>query len=462
MIALYTRVSTQEQAEHGHSINEQNSRLKNYCEAMGWQAYKLYSDPGYSGANTNRPALKQLLRDVEKGKVEKVLVYRLDRLSRSQKDTLMLIEDNFLSNGCDFISISENFDTSTPLGRAMIGILSVFAQLERETIKERMKMGKAARAKEGKYNGGRYVPIGYDYIDGHLIINDFEKMQILQIFDDYMAGIGFKSIADSLNQKGWVHKHGKWCNTTVKGIITSKIICGYLMYNGEWIKGEHEPIISDDLYEKAHKIFIQKKKDTEKRNSRPGKAQSYLSGLLYCGKCGEKCAKVTKIKRINYDYYACNSKKAIGKGKGLKNCGSKYWKMNELDTVIFDEIRKLKFEPDKSTTKPKKINYKPILAQIDRIEKQIDKLLELYSVGNMPIESLQSKIQQLNDQKTALEADMNQPEPEQLSQDEAAELVSSFDDVLERGNFDEIRSVLLALIDRIELNDDIKIYWSFS
>ena len=222
MIALYSRVSTQEQAEHGHSIDEQKDRMSKFCEAMGWTSVKFYTDAGFSGAKTDRPALKQLIRDVKCGTVEKVLVYKLDRLSRSQKDTLMLIEDVFLANNCDFISMSENFDTSTPLGRAMIGVLSVFAQLERETIKERMFMGKEARAKQGKYGGSRFVPIGYNYIDGELIINDFEALQIRQVFDDYIAGIGCRKIADRLNEKGLTHKYGEWIEKTVRNVLVPR------------------------------------------------------------------------------------------------------------------------------------------------------------------------------------------------------------------------------------------------
>ena len=139
-VALYIRVSTQEQAKEGYSIGEQTERLEKYAQAHGWTVFKKYTDPGYSGANMQRPALKQLIQDAKSHKFEKVIVYKLDRLSRSQKDTLMIIEDILLKNDVDFVSMNENFDTSTPFGKAMIGILAVFAQLEREQIKERMKI----------------------------------------------------------------------------------------------------------------------------------------------------------------------------------------------------------------------------------------------------------------------------------------------------------------------------------
>ena len=208
MIALYPRVSTQEQATEGYSIEEQIDRLKKYCEAMGWNEYRIYTDAGYSGANTDRPALQEMIRDIKDGKIKRVVVYKLDRLSRSQKDTLELIEDVFLANDCEFESVSERFDTSSPYGRAMIGILAVFAQLEREQIKERMSMGREGRAKKGKWRGGSNVPIGYDFIEGNLEPNEFEKMQIVEIFNLFLQGHQIETIERLFLEKGYAHKYG--------------------------------------------------------------------------------------------------------------------------------------------------------------------------------------------------------------------------------------------------------------
>ena len=153
---------------------------------MSWNISKVYCDPGFSGAYLERPALNELREDIKAGKVDAVLVWKLDRLSRSQKDTLFLIEDEFLKNGVEFISTLENFDTSSPFGRAMIGILSVFAQLEREQIKERMQLGLDARAKEGKWHGGGFDPFGYDYIDGELIVNEDEARIVRKVYSLFL------------------------------------------------------------------------------------------------------------------------------------------------------------------------------------------------------------------------------------------------------------------------------------
>ena len=146
-VAIYCRVSTQEQAAEGYSIGEQQSRLSKFCDAHGWKIVHVYSDPGFSGAKLQRPAIQQLIADCSYGLFDCVLVYKLDRLSRSQKDTLYLIEDVFNVHQIGLVSMCENFDTQSPFGKAMIGILSVFAQLERDQITERMTMGRIGRAK---------------------------------------------------------------------------------------------------------------------------------------------------------------------------------------------------------------------------------------------------------------------------------------------------------------------------
>lgn len=176
IVDLYIRVSTSEQAEEGYSVAEQEERLRNYCAAYNYTIHAVHIDPGFSGASLNRPGIKKVMDDVEHGRCKKVIVWKLDRLSRSQKDTLILLEDVFLANDCHFISLLESFDTSTPFGRCIVGILATFAQMERENIKMRTMMGRQARIKEGHFHGSR-CPTGYTFKyspDGTLLSNDLE------------------------------------------------------------------------------------------------------------------------------------------------------------------------------------------------------------------------------------------------------------------------------------------------
>ena len=454
MIAIYVRVSTSEQAENGYSIGEQQDRLTKYCDALGLPKPKVYTDAGFTGSNINRPGLQLLISDVKAHRVEKVLVYKLDRLSRSQKDTLYLIEDIFLQNNCDFVSISENFDTSTPLGRAMIGILAVFAQLEREQIRERMSMGREARAKQGKYAGSHLHPIGYDYINGELIVNDFEKIQVQKIFEDYLSGMTFRAIAKELNEQGLTHKYGKWTPRVVRTTLERKTYIGYVHYGGEWFKGHHEPIIDDDLFNNVQKIRQRNYKAHMEHHRRAGHATSYLGGMVYCKKCGQKYIKRRRGSgKYHYDYYCDMGRYPKDRTRG--DCDGRTIRMEELDEIIFSEIRKLFFAPTPRKT-PKKSHE--VERKIKDLDKQLERLMNLYTVGELPLDLIQKKVTEINEQKSKL---LTIPEPA-VSPEEAKEVVTSFDDILEHGSLDDVRAAVSTLIDKIEIDDEnVYIYWAF-
>ena len=242
----YVRVSTENQLEN-YSIEEQTMRIRSYCQAKGWHLIKIYTDGGYSGGNINRPALQQMLTDMKQGTVDAIIVYKLDRLSRSQKDTLTLIEDHMLSAGVDFISINENFDTSSPFGRAMIGILSVFAQLEKDQITERFTMGRIGRSKAGYYHGGPNAPRGYQYVDGSLIVDEFKASQVKEIFRLFLDGKSINRIARQMEQK----YGGRWNAAGVRVILLNSTYIGKVKFAGVEYDGRHQPLISKEDFETA-------------------------------------------------------------------------------------------------------------------------------------------------------------------------------------------------------------------
>lgn len=471
MIALYPRVSTQEQALNGNSIDEQIDRMKNYCAAMGWENYKIYNDAGYSGATMHRPALQQLIEDVKKGKIEKVLVYKLDRLSRSQLDTLYLIEKVFVANNCGFVSMNENFDTTTPFGRAMIGILAVFAQLEREQIKERMTMGKLARAKKGKTNSCAKPPIGYDYINDNLVINDYESMLVKRIYNEFLEGKTIYQISKQLNDSGLHHKYGKWVHPTIRKILTSKTYTGYVKHNDYYYDGNFPAIIEEKMFNEVQEILKNNSDRHIYKNLRPGKATSYLGGLSYCQQCGAKYFKRIVYKNHQrYYYYSCNSRIKSNKEYVTNpDCKNKNWKMEELDNLIINEIKKLAIDFNHHTVEKtnKNINsqFDIINKKVDDINIQINKLVDLYSLNIIPIEMLNNKTIELNEKKANLEKELNFLRKEQkskLSYEKALKEINSFKDVLERNDFEEIRLVIETLIDKITIDgDNITIYWAF-
>ena len=473
MIGLYARVSSQEQVQNGHSIVEQQERLKAYCVARDWKSYKVYVDGGFSGASTDRPALQDLIRDVEKGKIDKVLVYKLDRLSRSQKDTLHLIEDVFLKHGCDFISMTENFDTSTPLGRAMIGTLSVFAQLEREQIKERMMMGKDARTKEGKWHGGRYTPLGYGYENGELVPLDYYADQVRELFELYASGTYATAIIKLFNSKGYLTQQGKeWTCDQIRRTLRHKVYIGYIYDgHGKWYKGTHEPIVSEETFEKANEKFRQRRDNrVEKGIVSTPKQTTYLGGFLRCAHCGALYGKnLSNHGKYRYSYYSCYSR--LKKNPLMvkdPHCMNKHWKMADLEGVIFAEIEKLTLEDvrkirEKRTEKEKIDTTLPIKKRIKDIDGQISRFLDLYGKGTIDFELLDERIRQLEAEKTKLSAQIparsasNSPE-----ESEVINLIKSFPEAVRKGSLDEIRGLLSVLIDKIELDgEDVRIFWRF-
>lgn len=215
-----------------------------------------------------------MITDIQDQKISHVIVYKLDRLSRSQKDTLYLIEDVFNPNDVDFISMNESMDTSTPMGKLMLGILSAFAQLERENIRLRTRMGMLERVKNGYWMGGGRVPFGYDYDSqqGILIPNkDAEKVK--QIYELYLKGYAPQPIANILGLK---------YDRLVIQILKRKSNYGVIEYNGQIYQGKHEPIISKEIYD----LTMQ---EMQRRSEKyTGQSSHLLTGLLYCGKCGAK------------------------------------------------------------------------------------------------------------------------------------------------------------------------------
>lgn len=458
--AIYVRVSTSEQVKEGYSIEEQIDRLKSYCKALKWSETKLYIDAGYSGGNMNRPALMELLRDVRGNKIKRVVVYKLDRLSRSQKDTLILIEDEFLGHDCDFVSMSENFDTSSPFGRAMVGILAVFAQLERDQIKERMSMGREARAKDGKWVGVGNVPIGYDYKDGLLTINDYEAMQIRELFDLYISGNSPRAIARIFDDKGYKTRYGKWYEKRIVTTLNNKLYIGQVEFNKTYYDGIHEPIISEAVFEEA-----QKEQNFRKRTIIP-KAREFtlLGGLLFCRRCGARYGIYGSGK---YKYYACHSRRKRNAAM-IKDpdCKNKTYNLNYLDNLILNEIRQLSLNPDRMVREVSEDNSPKadlLLSEIDKLNKQRKRYLELYGSGDFTSEELHEYVAPLQDQIDKLQVEVGKlSEKADLSVSEAKRIIRDFNDIVDNANHEQLRRVVLALIKKIEIDgENIIIYWRF-
>lgn len=452
-VACYVRVSTENQIEN-YSIDEQTERLEAYCKAKDYAIYKIYTDGGYSGGNMNRPALNAMLADIEHKLFDTIIVYKLDRLSRSQKDTLMLIEDYFLANNIDFVSVSENFDTSTPFGRAMIGILSVFAQLEKDQITERFTMGRIGRSKSGLFHGGGNAPKGYNYINGHLEINTVEAEQVKEIFSLFLSGKSVNAISKIMTKK---YNDNLWKNALqITNCIRNSIYIGKVKFKGVEYDGEHQPIISEDDFRRANELLKSDDRIKFPAQKTPFRAGFLLSSLVYCKNCGARYSAC-------HGYYKCYSRsKSTAKFVKDPSCKNKNWKIDELDALVISEIHKIAIDDEykKLFKKEEKTDdTKSIKAEISKIDSQINRLLDLYQISDIPIDTIKSKITVLTNKKDELN--------ELLNKNRRADNYKAFQAALNRfealddtSGIDERRLLISTLIERITIDEEsVNITW---
>ena len=462
--ALYIRVSTLEQAQEGYSIGEQKERLIAYCKAKDWVIAEIYIDGGYTGSNIDRPGIQKLIRETDN--FDLILVYKLDRLSRSQRDTLYLIEEVFMPKGVDFISMQESFDTSTPFGKAMIGLLAVFAQLEREQIKERTWMGRIARAKTGLHHGGGYTPIGYIYYSCKLLVDPYEAKQVKKIFDWYLAGLSFKAIAERLQKEGYTNKYSSYnSHVSVGNILSNETYIGRLHFGDVIIENAHEAIIPVDKYNAAQSLRNIRKK---KYGIHSTKSNHLLTGLVFCGYCKGRYYHRNSGK---YEYYACYSRtKQIKSMIKDPNCKNKHWKGPELDNIIDSKIHKVLQSPElvaSINNKPKKTKPNNKNASVEKrireIDKRINKLMDLYQQDGIPPELLGDKINTLYNERVSLQSCLVPvEEPNIKSFDLIKELLSDAAQVWDFSDVLQKRRILQSLVSKIILTDDkVEIIWSF-
>lgn len=464
-VALYPRVSGHDQ-EDNYSIPEQIERMKKYCESRDWMVYKIYTDSVQSGADMDRPGLQSMIKDIENGKIDMVLVYKLDRLSRSQKDTLYLIEDVFEKHDVGFTSMTENFDTSSPFGKAVLGVLAVFAQLERDKITERTTMGKKARAAEGKWHGSKWVPIGYNYENGLLQVNEYEKMQILEIANMVLAGTPIRTVANIVTDKGYRHKYGEWDAKAIKRVLANPVNLG-LIRDGEHLHpGLHDAIIDQETYD-AIQLLMDERRNKYGTGYKPHK--SLLAGFLFCKHCGGRYARQGNGE--GKYYYSCYSRNKSQK-KMIKdpNCKNKNYTAGALDTAILLEINKLALDPEYVQTvrenKPKNdVNekIKSITSEIEKINSQISKMMDLYALGSMDMDMISSKVADLNKTKIALQKELESldvPEEDEMSVEEIQSIAAMMND--KKLDLADRRKIIQSLIYYIEIDgEDILIHWKF-
>lgn len=442
---LYIRVSTKEQTEN-YSIPDQKEKLEAFCKSKGWEIHDYYIDGGYSGSNTDRPHLKRMLSDIEH--LDVVIVYKLDRLSRSQKDTLELIEEHFLKNEVEFVSMTETIDTSTPFGRAMIGILSVFAQLERENITERMRNGHIRRIQKGyRVMGGDYDPAGYRREEDDLVLIPEEAKHIQETYNLYEQYHSITKVQEKLKLQGYP----VWRFRRYRDILSNRLYIGDVSYSGEYYKGRHQPIITTEQFERVQYLLERHKG----KNAHKAK-ESLLSGLMICGDCGEKYVSYsTGSKNKKYRYYICRARRFPSEYP--EKCMNKNWNAYNLENLIVESIKNFVSDATlKENNKPKNIDYKKMEQKIDA---KLNRILDLYADGNIDKKRLDDQVFKINEEKEKLlQSKKKHKQTDVLTPDF---LENAYIDI-DAADFPTKQAITQKLIKEIVIsNNDIKIVWNF-
>lgn len=467
LVDLYIRVSTTEQALEGYSVAEQESRLRRYSEAMGFRIHKVHIDAGFSGASLDRPAIKEVIRDIQSHLVSKVIVWKLDRLSRSQKDMLVMLEDVFLANDCDFISMMESFDTSTAFGRAIVGILAAFAQLERENIKERTTMGRRARLAKGHYNGSR-PPLGYSFLEGSndLKIEPYEANMVREIFSAFLSGQSINAIAAIMQRKYPTTR--TWNNTMIRRTLKNPIYMGKVKDVDVIRDGIHEPLISESEFVMANAV-LSHNREIKKQSCR---SNSLLTGLLYCGDCGARMQPRQIARGYPLRRYVCYSVSRTNKSMiRSDHCTNRLhpYTLEELDDIIIGEIRKLAADEDylraiiREDAGPILDESELLKDRLSEIDKQTDKLLNLFQIGVVDLSQIEQRLADLKQEREALKERLERTAPVvQMDIQKIQSYADAFQAALDSGDAEYQSSIIRLLIDKIVvLNEDIEIHWTF-
>lgn len=449
--AIYIRVSTDAQREEGYSIDAQKEMLTAYCVSKSIRNYEYYIDGGYSGSNIERPELKRMIEDIKRDRISCVLVYKLDRLSRSQKDTLYLIEDIFNPHGVDFVSLNESMDTSTPLGRLMLGILSAFAQLERENIRERTSMGMKERIKEGFWMGGGRVPFGYDYdADKGILVPNSDADTVRKVYELYLSGYSTNAIARRLGLK---------YEKLARQILMRKTNAGIIVYKGEEYKGKHEPIISLETYERAMRAMA------ERSGQKRPESVYLLSGLVKCGYCGAKM-RYQKWGKNGYKivcYSKDKSKPHLVKDPDCPSVG--IW-ADELEDIVKTDLFALGLKENKDK-KHTSANEK-VLDVLEKRKKKVgEKLKKLYLIyAESEDFALDDAIKETKEELERLETQIRIEKEQQVTSKTEKELKKKLSTLKESWDFmtaQEQRSIVRSCVHEINAKDnDVKIYYKLN
>jgi site-specific DNA recombinase len=397
-VVIYVRVSTQEQAREGFSIPAQIEALRAFAKSQGWEIIYEYIEEGKSAKDIDRPKLQKLLKDIKKGGIDVVLVYKLDRLTRSVLDLYLLLK-TFDEYNVAFRSATEVYDTSSAMGRLFLTLVAALAQWERENLAERVVFGIEQMLDEGKRPGG-HSAYGYKFdVDFNCTVIEEESKIVQMVFQMYCDGFGYRSIADRLNELEVKPRVAlKWNHNSIRDILMNDLYIGTYRWGDKVKENNHTTIVSETLFKKVQKTIKGRALDRH----RVGKF--VLTGLLKCGHCNENPMQGFYDKRDEKTYYRCLKCNRITHDKNLLEAI-----VNEIHKLITSKdyfISKIVHQLQDSDT----VNVPDLLKELEKIKAQKEKWYDVFDDIDNPIpkETLFQRINALNEKENELQAILNE------------------------------------------------------
>ncbi|MBL7131063.1 MAG: recombinase family protein [Candidatus Omnitrophica bacterium] len=493
-IAIYTRVSTEDQAKEGYSLEVQREYLESFAKREGLGIFKVYQEDGVSGYTTERPALKELLKDAKEKKFDLVLVYKIDRFSRNLKDLLNLV-DELSSSGVGFKSATEPFDTTTSAGKLMFQQLGSFAEFERNRIAERVFPGMVKGVQQGNWQGARYAPYGYSYNKDKKVleIDGLEAKVVKLIFTMFLCDKSIRSITGYLTKKGYRNRKGNIFTTKLIGdILKNRIYTGKLVWNVHYYdktqktkkgyrylknppdkvivsQGKHQPIIAEEDFELAQKKFAARKIERKK------KASDYpLSGILYCAKCNHKYLGLSSISNhrtgVKKRWYRC-----MGPYRSFIRCKNKSVKAIEIESEVAEILETLLKNDKLKTSRWTSVTFKndanfPVFAEnakidLERVKNRLEsnlkkqsKLTDAYLENLLGEDVYREKIVNLRNEEESLKKLLAGYELREIERERSEgyinrvkDFLDSYDDNKERLDFADKKELARLLFKNIKI-----------
>ncbi|MBF7025358.1 cassette chromosome recombinase CcrB [Staphylococcus kloosii] len=486
-IGAYIRVSTERQVE-GYSIEGQITQIEQFCQFNGYDLVDIYADRGISGKSMNRPALQRMLQDAKNGKLDCVIVYKINRLARNTSDLLTIVEELHRQN-VEFFSLSERMEVKNSTGKLLLNILASFSEFERNTILENIYTGQHQRALEGYYQGN--LPLGYNNIPDNkkeLMINQHEANIVKYIFESYAKGHGYRKIANALNHKGYVTKKGNpFSISAVTYILSNPFYIGKIQFakykdwnekrrkglndNPVIAEGKQTPIISQDLWDKVQA----RKKQVSKKPQVHGKGTNLLTGIIFCEKCGAAYAasnttntlKDGTKKRIRY--YSCSN----FRNKGSKVCSANSVRADVIEKYVMDQILEI-VKSDKVIKQVvervnqenqvdvaalnhdiayKQQQFDEINAKLKNLIQTIEDNPDLTSALKPTIHQYEKQLNDITNQIKQLKSQQNQEKPSYDTKQISVVLRRIFQNI-ETMDKAQLKALYLTVIDRIDIRKD--------